>query len=652
MEAVRLQSVLEQAGRDWDGLTGETAGERLRRMASSLAEAGTEDRAEDNAGSEVNIGGELMEEIRRYAQRHIGEPIPQTTYSLFRKFGDTGSRLEFERVYFERRRRLNAFAIMAMAEQQRGDYLNGFIDLLWAICDEHTWCLPAHVGDRTESTGLGAAESATGHEWLVERMRDTTIDLFAAETAFALAEITAMTAGQLPEAVTRRVRSEIYRRVLWPYVNGGPFGWETATHNWAAVCAGSVGAAAIYLIQDERELSVILAKALGSTECYLSGFEDDGACKEGLGYWNYGFGFFVYFADLLKRRTRGAVDLFRSDKVHSIALFQQKCFLSGSAVANFSDSIAHIRIHMGITHYLNGIYTDVEIPDRSLRSRFEDDHCGRWAPAVRSLLWLREPGESGQAEESPERGSSGTLWADSANYLPDAQWLVSRYRGYGFAVKGGDNDEPHNHNDIGHFMLHADGTGCLIDLGCGEYTKDYFGEKRYAYDCNGSQGHSVPIVDGGMQLPGKSYRAKGVIVDLSEDVDRFELDMAEAYGSSCLISLRRRLEWHKSDIPELRLTDDYVFAGKPESVIERFISAHEVLRAGRGTLVVQGSRKLMIFYDEHQWVPAIEAAAYRDHFGAEQVYYRIDFRCKPDKLELGLSGTFRFSFKGGTLHGR
>jgi hypothetical protein len=299
---------------------------------------------------------------------------------------------------------------------------------------------------------------------------------------------------------------------------------------------------------------------------------------------------------------------------------------------------------MGMTHYLHRIYTDVEIPNRTLRSRFEDDHCGRWAPAIRSLLWLGERGETGEAGESPDIGSSGTLWADAANYLPDAQWLVSRYRGCGFAVKGGDNDEPHNHNDIGHFMLHADGTGCLIDLGCGEYTKDYFGEKRYLYDCNGSQGHSVPVVDGCLQLPGKSYRAKDVLVNMSEEVDRFELDMAEAYGSSRLISLRRRLEWHKSEVPELRLTDDYVFARKPESVIERFISAHQVLQDGPGKLAVQGAAKLTIYYEENQWEPAIEPAAYRDHFGAEQIYYRIDFRCKPEALQVRLSGTFRFSF--------
>ena len=59
---------------------------------------------------------------------------------------------------------------------------------------------------------------------------------------------------------------------------------------------------------------------------YLQGFGPDGACLEGLGYWNYGFGYFVYYADLLRKRTRGEMDWFRAEKVGRIALFQQRAF--------------------------------------------------------------------------------------------------------------------------------------------------------------------------------------------------------------------------------------------------------------------------------------------------------------------------------------
>ncbi|GJM76376.1 hypothetical protein HMSSN036_85920 [Paenibacillus macerans] len=96
-------------------------------------------------------------------------------------------------------------------------------------------------------------------------------------------------------------------------------------------------------------------------------------------------------------------------------------------------------------------------------------------------------------------------------FLPDAQWLVSRHRSaagsFGFAAKGGHNGEPHNHNDLGHFILIAGRDTFAADLGSGEYTADYFGAGRYRYDCNGSQGHSVPIINGRHQAEGERHAA-------------------------------------------------------------------------------------------------------------------------------------------------
>ena len=38
-------------------------------------------------------------------------------------------------------------------------------------------------------------------------------------------------------------------------------------------------------------------------------------------------------------------------------------------------------------------------------------------------------------------------------YAPDAQWFIKRTPFYGFAVKGGCNNEHHNHNDVGSFIF-------------------------------------------------------------------------------------------------------------------------------------------------------------------------------------------------------
>ncbi|MFR6332585.1 MAG: hypothetical protein ACLUOI_29915 [Eisenbergiella sp.] len=72
------------------------------------------------------------------------------------------------------------------------------------------------------------------------------------------------------------------------------------------------------------------------------------------------------------------------------------------------------------------------------------------------------------------------------------------------AAKGGNNGESHNHNDV---KLPASGGDemLLTDLGAGEYTRDYFSEKRYEILCNHSFGHSVPVIDGKGQKEGTEY---------------------------------------------------------------------------------------------------------------------------------------------------
>lgn len=68
-------------------------------------------RAISSGGLQADIS-----EIRAEAQRLDGQPISALTYTLFSIFARTGSRLEYERVYFERRRRLNTYAFLSLLE--------------------------------------------------------------------------------------------------------------------------------------------------------------------------------------------------------------------------------------------------------------------------------------------------------------------------------------------------------------------------------------------------------------------------------------------------------------------------------------------------------------------------------------------------------
>lgn len=562
-----------------------------------------------------------ISEIRVEGQRLEGQSIPELTNTLFSIFARTGSRLEYEGVYFERRRRLNTYVFLTLLEPGNVGHLVNLENILWSVCEEYTWCLPAHLPPEHNVADICQF-----------------IDLFSSETGFTLSEVVLLLGERLPLLLRTRIRHEVERRVFRPFIECGPYEWETARHNWAAVCAGSIGAAALLMLDDPVALTDILLKTESSMHYYLEGFGEDGACLEGLGYWNYGFGYFIYYSNLLQARSEGTLNWFETDKVRRIAQFQQKSFISGSFVANFSDSEPQVRVHMGLSHYLADTYADFECPPSALRAPYTDDHCSRWAPAFRNLIWKR----NGTEEQMDD-------WGAASYYLPDAEWLISRYRSegrsFGFAAKGGHNAEPHNHNDLGHFILLGGGEIYAADLGSGEYTADYFGAGRYQYDCNGSQGHSVPIIGGQYQREGRQYSATVRHASTSVERDELTIELSKAYEVEGLQFLIRTFVWYKEVRPRLELSDKYRYNGEPERLTwtERFVTWHrpEILRSGVVQLPGAEVGGVEVTYDAQIVEPEILTHEYLNHFGKSTVWHTLDFHA----LQPGSAGEYTFTFQ-------
>lgn len=540
---------------------------------------------------------DIIGEIREEADRLLERSEPELTQELFERFEKTGNRLAYEEKYFERRRRLTSFTLMSLLDPDKRDYKQVLIGTIEAILEEPTWCLPAHMRGQ---------------------QIDRNIDLFSAETGFALSEIIVLLGSRLPQQLREAMLGHIDRRLFVPYLSYGPYGWETAEHNWAAVCAGSIGAAALLVEQSAARKASILVKAIETMNHYLAGFGEDGVCLEGPGYWNYGFGYFVYFADLLGKATDGKVDLFATHKVKAVALFQQRCYLADDRPANFSDALPHVSVHIGLSDYLADRFEEVEHPPLKLRAAYMDDHCARFAPALRNMLWF-------QPEAERE-----TNWQSGSWYLPDAQWFISRSvssaGSFGFAAKGGSNDEPHNHIDVGHFILLAsDDAAVAADLGSGEYTADYFGEGRYAYDCNGAHGHSLPIVSGHQQRVGGVSKAEVLEAETGEREDRFALELADCYPSeSGLQSYKRSFVLRKDEKPTLIVTDTFAFGEGGGQVTSVIVTRCEPSLAEDGRIVLAGGQHLVeLTYEGGHFRPAIVERPFVNHFGYEETYYRI-----------------------------
>lgn len=519
----------------------------------------------------------FRDELAEMWNAECGIPIPACRFSEFIVYNQTGSRKEYEKSYFLRRRQMNVSALLAMIYPDDERYLAYLADVIWAILDEYVWVLPAHMPSFTEN--------------VVEH-----IDLFSAETGFTLSEIDYILGDRLPQLIRSRIRAEVDRRIIQAYLNNA-YWWDTGTNNWAAVCLnGVIGA---FLYQRPDLLESVMPRIEKTISCFLSGFPEDGICLEGFGYWHYGFGFFTCLADMLYDFTDGRVNLFDHPKIKAIAGYAQKMFLDGSVTVSFSDGGTSGSYHIGLLHYLKRKYPDaVSIPPREFS--YTNDSCGRWCLHLRALLWFDES----LAAMEPDRNRT--------DYMEGAGWLIQVTPNYSFAAKGGTNEEPHNHNDLGAFLVVKNQKQILTDPGAGTYTREYFGPKRYEDFRASSRSHCVPIINGKYQSSGHTREAVS-----SYENGVFTVDFEKGYDIPELTSLRRTFRFTEKSV---LLRDEFVYDGTPESFVERFVATVKP-EFTEGGIVLD---TLLLCTDKE----AMQNVAVTEETYGNQLYYCIDFTLK------------------------
>ncbi|MBN2118905.1 MAG: heparinase II/III family protein [Anaerolineales bacterium] len=527
---------------------------------------------------------------------HAARPdIPQTPYSLYRQFARSGDRDGYENPYFEKRAMLTRAVVgLILGEESRIDLIQ---DLLWSICEETTWVLPAHE-DR--GPGFGSPDAPDirqgGANTALTREPDF-IDLFAAETGASLAETLYFLDDQLAPEVAQRVRQEIERRIFHPYLAyGRKFWWHRGDLNWNAVCNGAVGLAFMRLERDSHRLAEALTIVLEGLEAYVAtGFESDGGSLEGIGYWNYGLLYYVTLAELLNERTSGKIDLMTNPRLREIARYPLAIALAPGRYFNFADAADEDMLQPGIIQRLakrTGVddLTGLIIPyDTKVWRGF---FASKLAIVLRDLAWW-----DGEIHPFPEAARQDV-------YLPDC--ALVKFNGHTsqgqpviLAAKAGYNSGHHYHLDIGHFIVSVDGENLLCDPGRGLYSQAYFRAGRFENIFANSFGHSVPHIGGHLQMPGPKFGQgsleHGQIISQGKDGAKKSvvMDIHPVYGLPQLSLARRTLELDEKT-GEIRLEDRFEFSGDPLEIEEAFVTWCSVSVDGPGAWIVGQRNELSL----------------------------------------------------------
>lgn len=457
---------------------------------------------------------------------------PALPATLYLEYARNGNRSNFQSVYFERRTKLANLVIGEMIEG-KGRYLDQIVNGIWAICEESSWCIPAHIS----SQSIGFTPLPTYEEDVV--------DLFAAETGTTLSWTWYFLKDQLEAitpVITKRIEHEIHKRILTPVLLRTDFWWmglgeREVVNNWNPWIISNWITCDLILEKDPERKAESLAKAMVCLDNFLNVYPDDGGCDEGPSYWGHAGGSLFDCLELLYSSSNGEIDIFDHPLVKNIGSYIYKAYISSPYFINFADAPGKMSIYpdivfrygkrtnnpimMGFAAFeqdKDKFNTGSYIMGRKLTAMFSYEEIAAY-PATEPLIadfWLPETEIFGA--RSSERSNEGL-------YL---------------AGKGGHNAESHNHNDVGNYIVYFDGKPAIIDIGVEEYRRETFSDQRYTIWTMQSQYHTLPTINGVMQYNGRAFKSREVSFKANPKTVNFIIDLAGAYPEEAGVNYWKR----------------------------------------------------------------------------------------------------------------
>ena len=482
--------------------------------------------AEDRPAWE-RIGKLYAEELAALAKDYGGIPYPPRTASGFLAFTCTGSRSADEQPYFLRRRKLCA-AVLACCVSANAP-LDDVIDGVWCVCEETSWVISAH-----NVNPIPGAPSAK--EYPLPDIEKPYIDLFAAQTAMILSLTRRLLQRRLDDVtplICRRIEKELRVRVLTPFLENDDFWWmgfrRSDLCNWTPWIVSNVMLTACLYPMEKEKRAALLTRGCGMLDRWLDCVPADGGCDEGAGYWNMAGGALLDCLQLLSDATGGKMTFWDDRKVQNILRFPLAAEIGNGWFMNFADCDARPMLSGERLQYAGEMLNDPALTALGVRFRGTlADQLNDVPHFIRLLRMLfHDAGERNEPMEKPDA------------WLPDLQVRMVRRDGFTLCCKGGHNGESHNHNDVGSFLLYADGRPVLVDAGNMTYTAQTFSDQRYTLWNVRSAYHNLPMIGGQEQQPGRMFAASQVECL----ADGMALNIEGAYARDAGVqTLRRRME--------------------------------------------------------------------------------------------------------------
>lgn len=544
----------------------------------------------------------MMKAYLKQAESYINydwPSIPATKSLLIER---TGDRNEYQILSFEKRKALGTL-LLAEIYENKGRFIDPIINGVWSICEESFWGVPAHLPQTKEYSGLMDVSNPF-------------VDLFAAETATFLAWVDYFVGDKL-EAISPQIRKRIYyetdNRIFQPLMNK-QHGWMTKNangrppNNWNPwICSNWLNAA-LLLEKDETKRTAMVAKVLWVLDEFVNPYPQDGGCDEGPGYWGAAAASLYDNISMLNLASNNAFTyVYEDEKFKNMGRFIYRAQIGKVYFLNFADADPQPGMAANMIYRFG---KDIRDPDMMRFGAFyrkpEEGKIGQFH-YFRNLFALFMQDEYQKAP--PGLPLPANVW------LPDIQVMVARDRegttdGLFVAAKGGHNDESHNHNDIGNYVVYYDGQPVLIDVGRGTYTRKTFSSRRYDIWYNCSDHHNVPTINGETQSPGATFKASNVAFRQDKKFAELSLDISKSYPEKAGVnSWQRSIRLNRGKNVVVR---DVISLKKADKITEHLMTCYPAEVSKPGELVIHYKPKngeakdFVVKYNAAQMQAAVE----------------------------------------------
>ena len=547
--------------------------------------------------------------------------------SDFLEYVRSGDRRAMQNPFGARRTALQNLVLAELVDG-RGRFLDQIINGIWALSEQTTWSYSAHLSLQDAGPGLPDVE-----EPIIDLAVGEVSSLFSWTHFFLKDEF-----DKVNPLIAKRIRYEIRHKVLDVYDKRDDFWWMGFTgrsvNNWN-VWVNHNMLTTILLMEEEPERKARnIYKTMRSVDKFIDYYEPDGGCDEGPSYWGHAGGALFEYLEMLHMSTDGKIDIFDREMIKNIGRYIYRAQISYPYVINFADASAKSGSRPGIVYRYGKRIQDpvMQAYGAFLAEKASWDENIPGGNLEAALMNLFQQQEIMQAE------SREPLISDF--YLPDLQVCGARdaegsSEGFFFAAKGGHNQESHNHNDVGNFILYYNGQPAIIDVGVGTYTRKTFSSQRYEIWTMQSQYHNAPTINGVQQKPGKQYSAKNVAFDKKGNELRFQADVAGAYPEEAMVENWYRTFSFKRG-KSLTITEDFRLKIKQGTTSVNFMTCLKPEKESDGLLRLKGEDfSLVLKYNAKKTDVKIEEKQIEDDrlksYWGESVY-RLVFICKKDKM--------------------